>query len=141
METSNLLQEQPNNFDPQTELILHDSKTTADEQIMKVETAKFSAESAAAERELEPSMVKGIGGFLGALILFNSIANVFRDVKRKKLNPWSYTRIILDFTVSGAMIGYGLGQMLLGMKSGLVLGLITLVTELIIIKRRNKVKI
>jgi hypothetical protein len=126
------------NLDPSQELIIHDSKSTAEEQIMKVETAKFSAESAAAEQELDTSIVRAIGGFLGALILFNSIANVYRDIKRKKLNPWSYTRIVLDFTVSGALIGYGLEHMLFGIQAGFLVGIFTLILELLIIKKLKK---
>jgi hypothetical protein len=122
------------------DIILHESKSTAEEQIMKVETAKFSAESAAAEQELDTSIVRLIGGFLGALILFNSIANVFRDISKRKLNHWSYTRIVLDFTVSGALIGYGLKNMLFGIQAGFIVGIITLLIEVSIIKRLNKRK-
>jgi hypothetical protein len=135
MEAITQIQEQQNNFSPQTEMILHDSKSTAEEQIMKVETAKFSAESAAAEQELDTGVVRAIGGFLGALILFNSIANVFRDVKKRKLNPWSYTRVVLDFTVSGALIGYGFEHMLVGIQAGFVIGIVTLLLELKLIAR------
>jgi hypothetical protein len=114
-----------------------EGRSSSEEQIMKVETAKFSAESALEEEKMERSTVKGIGGILGILLLFNSIANVIKDIKTKKMNGWTYSRVLVDFTVSGGLIGYAFSNMLFGMKVGIIIGIMILFIELYLVKYKK----
>jgi len=113
-----------------------ETRSSSEEQIMKVETAKFSAESALEEEKIQRSTVKSIGGVLGILLLFNSVVNVIKDIKTRKINGWTYSRVLVDFTVSGGLIGYAFSNMLFGMEIGVFMGVIILIIELLIIKHK-----
>jgi hypothetical protein len=101
-----------------------------------IESAKFSAETTFKDANLKETFGRTLGGILGVLVLFGSITNVIQDFKIKKRNPWIYSRIILDFTASGALIGYALENTLWGLKLGVAVGLIILMVEMICL--RNK---
>jgi hypothetical protein len=101
-----------------------------------IESAKFSAETTFKDSKLKESLGKTLGGILGVLVLFGSITNVLDDFKTKKRNPWTFSRIILDFTASGALIGYALENTLIGLKLGISVGLIMLLAELILLRKK-----
>jgi hypothetical protein len=101
-----------------------------------IESARYSAETTLKDSNLREGIGRGFGGFLGFLILMGSITNVIEDFKIKKKNIWTYSRIILDFIASGALIGYALENTLLGLKVGGIIGLTTLVAECVFIRSK-----
>jgi len=101
-----------------------------------IEGAKISAETALKDSRLKETLGRSLGGLLGVFFLFGSITNVLQDFRRNKRNPWTYSRILLDFTASGALIGYALEDTLLGLKLGIGIGVITLLAELIFIRKK-----
>ncbi len=115
-----------------------DARPAPEEQIMKLESAKVSADSALAESKISSSIVSTLGGVLGVLVLFSSISNLAKDFRAKKTNPWTYSRIMIDFSVSGGLIGYAFGHMFLGLEAGFIIGILVLILELIFI-RKNKI--
>lgn len=100
-----------------------------------IESAKFSAETTLKDSKLKETLGRTLGGILGVLVLLGSITNVVQDFKDKKKGPWTYSRIILDFTASGALIGYALENTLLGLKFGIILGLSVLLIEIILLRK------
>lgn len=95
-----------------------------------IDGARVSAETVLKDNRLKETIGRILGGILGLLVLFGSITNVIQDFKTKKRSPWVYSRIILDFVASGVLIGYALEQTLLGLLSGLTVGIIILLCEL-----------
>ena len=95
-----------------------------------IDGARVSAETVLKDNSLKETMGKMLGGILGLLVLFGSITNVIQDFKTRKRSPWVYSRIILDFVASGVLIGYALEQTLVGLLSGLTIGVIILLCEL-----------
>ncbi len=69
------------------------------------------------------------------MVLFGSVTNVIQDFKTKKTSPWVYSRIVVDFVASGALIGYALNQTLMGLITGFFIGIVTLIMELIYLKK------
>jgi len=100
-----------------------------------IESAKFSAETTLKDSRIKETLGRSLGGFLGVLLLFGAITNVAKDIKDKKKSPWIFSRIIMDFTASGALIGYAIGYTLRGISIGAVIGLATLIFELIYSKK------
>ena len=100
-----------------------------------IESARFSVDTTLKDSKLRDNLGKTFGGVLGGLVLLGSLTNVIEDFKTKKKNPWVYSRIILDFMASGALIGYAFENTLLGLKCGIAIGVITLILELIFIKK------
>ncbi len=92
--------------------------------------ARVSAETVLKDNKTKELLGRIFGGLLGFLVLFGSITNVIEDFKTKKRSPWVYSRIMLDFIASGALIGYALEQTLWGLYVGLTVGGIILVCEL-----------
>jgi hypothetical protein len=105
-----------------------------------IESAKFSVDTTLKDAKLKDTLGRTFGGVLGGLVLLGSLTNVFEDFKSKKKNPWVYSRIILDFMASGALIGYALENTLLGLKFGLAIGALTLILELFLIKREKVIE-
>ena len=101
-----------------------------------IESAKFSAETAFKDSNIKETLAKTLGGVLGLLVLFGSITNIIEDFKTKKKNPWTYSRIILDFTASGALIGYAFENTMFGLKFGIIIGIITLLAEVILLRKK-----
>ena len=65
----------------------------------------------------------------------NSVLSVRKDLKRKKIEKWVYSRVIIDFTVSGGLIGFALKNMMLGLEIGFLIGIFVLMSEVGIIYR------
>lgn len=101
-----------------------------------IESLRYSTETVMKDNKLKEIFGRTLGGIFGFAILFSSITNVVTDFKSKKRSPWIYSRIILDFTASGALIGYALGETLIGISLGIAIGLIILILE-VITKRKN----
>ena len=100
-----------------------------------IDNAKMSAETAFKDTTLKANVGRTLGGIFGFLVLLGSVTNVIEDFKKNKRNPWVYSRIILDFVASGALIGYALKNTLLGLELGVTAGGIILIMELIYIKK------
>jgi len=94
-----------------------------------IERARFSSEAVLRDSSIKESITKIIGGMFGFLILISSISNIEKDFKLKNKNPWVYSRIILDFTASGALIGYAAKNTLIGLAIGLVFGITMVIIE------------
>jgi hypothetical protein len=101
-----------------------------------IESAKFSAETALKDSRIKETIGRTLGGLLGIFLLFGSITNVIKDFSNKKKSPWIYSRIIMDFTASGALIGYAVGYTLGGIGIGFLIGIITLIAELYCINKK-----
>lgn len=100
-----------------------------------IDSARVSAETALKDSKIKETIGRTFGGILGVLVLLGSVTNVIEDFKVKKRNTWVYPRIILDFMASGALIGYALENTVLGLKAGLLVGFLTLLIELLFIKK------
>ena len=99
-----------------------------------IEKAKFSSETVLRDSSIKESITRIIGGMFGFLVLINSISNIEKDFKSKNKNQWIYSRIIMDFTASGALIGYAAKNTIIGLVIGLIFGIIMVVIE------RNMIK-
>lgn len=104
-----------------------------------IESAKFSAETTVKDSRIKETIGRSLGGLLGIFLLFGAITNVAKDLKAKKKSPWIFSRIIMDFTASGALIGYALGYTLQGLSLGVVIGILTLLFELFYSRTKEKV--
>jgi hypothetical protein len=101
-----------------------------------IESAKFSAETTVKDSRLKETVGRSLGGLLGILLLFGAITNVAKDIKEKKKSPWIFSRIIMDFTASGALIGYAIGYTLQGISLGALIGIATVIFELIYSRKK-----
>jgi hypothetical protein len=95
-----------------------------------IDGARVSAETVMKDNRIKETLGRIFGGMLGLLVLFGSITNVIQDFKTKKRSPWVYSRIIIDFVASGALIGYALEQTLWGLIAGFGIGIITMLVEI-----------
>lgn len=100
-----------------------------------IDSARVSADTVLKDSKIRDTIGRFLGGFLGLMVLFGSVTNVIQDFKTKKTSPWVYSRIVVDFVASGALIGYALNQTLAGLIAGFTIGVLTLVMELIYLKK------
>lgn len=100
-----------------------------------IDSARVSADTVLKDSKIRDTIGRFFGGFLGLMVLFGSVTNVIQDFKTKKTSPWVYSRIVVDFVASGALIGYALNQTLIGIIAGFTIGILTLIMELVYLKK------
>lgn len=100
-----------------------------------IDSVRVSADTILKDNKIRDTIGRFFGGFLGLMVLFGSVTNVIQDFKTKKTSPWVYSRIVVDFVASGALIGYALNQTLIGLITGFAIGILTLIMELIYLKK------
>jgi hypothetical protein len=103
-----------------------------------IDSAKYSADAVLRDKSIGEVITKSISGIFGATVLFGSITNVIKDFRNNKKSPWVFSRILVDFLASGALIGYALGYTLIGIYVGSSIGVLTLIAEIIFKKRCDK---
>lgn len=96
-----------------------------------IESLRYSTDTVLRDNNIKQIIGRIFGGIFGITILFSSITNVITDFKLKKRSPWIYSRIILDFTASGTLIGYTINHTIPGLFIGLGVGITTLIAEII----------
>jgi len=108
---------------------IYEKNETIESRKDSIEKAKFSSETVLRDSSIKEGITRIIGGMFGFLVLLSSISNVEKDFKSKVRSPWTYSRIILDFTASGALIGYAIKNTLIGITLGLIIGVIMVIIE------------
>ncbi len=114
-----------------------DTTISAESKKQSIESARYSSETLMKDSTLGKSIVRTAGGIFGSLILLRSIGGVLNDIKSEKMDSWIFSRVILDFTASGTLIGFAVDRTLIGMIGGLSLGILSLITELFIFKQKK----
>jgi hypothetical protein len=109
----------------------------ADSRRENVENARFSADTLSRDAQLK-NIARAFSGILGVVILFRAIANTIYDLKHPKKNPWIFSRVILEFTASGILIGYSLSHILIGMSLGFFTGAAIVLVELKVFKKNAR---
>lgn len=100
-----------------------------------IDSVRVSADTVLKDSRIRETIGRFFGGFFGIMVLFGSITNVIQDFKTKKMSPWVYSRIVVDFVASGALIGYALNRTLIGIVAGLIIGILTLIMEMLYLKK------
>jgi acid phosphatase family membrane protein YuiD len=113
------------------------STTNIDNKKQSLDSARFSTDAAFKDKSIKDGVVRGLSGILGILVLSNSINNLREDFKNNKIDFWIVSRVIVDFTASGALIGYAFNNVLFGILIGAIVGLIALIVELVSLKKKN----
>ncbi len=93
--------------------------STLEEPINRLETAKFAAESALQEEQLDVSIVRSIAAALGVFILIDNLVKLFKNPLHKLRNI-EISKLVINFVVAGALIGYTFKNLVVGMEIGLV---------------------
>ena len=103
-----------------------------------IESARYSSETLLRDENIGRTIARGAGAVFGSLVLLKSVEGVREDIRSKKMTSWTYSRVILDFTASGALIGFSAGFTLYGIILGITLGVGSLITEIVLLRKGKK---